>query len=174
MGRLIVDAATSLDGFWADARGRTLFSSGNPVGADLSACGAVVMSARAFQLVSDAEWIAGADAAAVAVFVVADRPARAQSEGRAVRFTESYATAFKAARDVAGERAVLVMGESGAMRAALRDGKAEDVWLHVLSRTLGQGAPLFDDEVPVDNYFVSEMETTAEGVHMHLERRLDA
>jgi hypothetical protein len=43
-----------------------------------------------------------------------------------------------------------------------------------MSRTLGGGSPLFDDDIPVENYFVSEMETTPDAVHMHLERRLNA
>ncbi|EJL25025.1 hypothetical protein PMI02_03345, partial [Novosphingobium sp. AP12] len=74
----------------------------------------------------------------------------------------------------AGDRTVLVVGEAGALKAAMRTGKADEIWLRLMSRTLGGGAPLFEDDIPVENYFVSEMETTPEAVHMHLEKRLNA
>jgi hypothetical protein len=69
---------------------------------------------------------------------------------------------------------VLVVGEAGALKAAMRTGEADEIWLRLMSRTLGGGSPLFDDDIPVENYFVSEMETTPDAVHMHLERRLNA
>ncbi|MYL98376.1 riboflavin biosynthesis protein RibD [Novosphingobium sp. FGD1] len=174
MGRMIIDAATSLDGFWADARGCSVFSARELAGAGLSGklpgtCGAVVMSRRTFELSEDTAWIGEAYAAQTPVFVVTDaRPANGKS---GFHFVEGYAAAFAQARKAAGERAVLVVGEASALKAAMHDGEADEIWLRMTSRTLGDGAPLFDDGVPVENYFVSEIDSTAEAVHMHLEKR---
>jgi dihydrofolate reductase len=176
MARMIIDAATSLDGFWADARGRCVFSPSDLDGAGLSGrladvCGAVVMSRRSFELSEDTDWIGDAYAAQTPVFVVTDAP---PVNGRGFRFVDGYAAAFTAAAAAAGDRAVLVVGEAGALKAAMRTGEADEIWLRLMSRTLGGGSPLFDDDIPVENYFVSEMETTPDAVHMHLERRLNA
>jgi dihydrofolate reductase len=180
MGRMIIDAATSLDGFWADARGRSVFSVADLHGSGLSGrlsdvCGAVVMSRRSFELSEDIAWIAEAYAAQTPVFVVTDAPTAAPPVQVAgdFRFVEAYVVAFAAAREAAGDRAVLVVGEAGALKAAMHAGAADEIWLRMLSRTLGHGTPLFED-IPVERYFVSEMETTPEAVHMHLERRLGA
>lgn len=178
MGRLIVDAAASLDGYWADARGKSVFSAKDLSGSGLSGrmedvCGAVVMSRRSFELSEDTDWIAEAYAAQTPVFVVTKEPP-AQPPRGPFQFIATYAGAFAAARAAAGDKAVLVVGEAGAIRAAMRTGEAHDIWLRVVSCTLGQGAPLFEEGIPVENYFVSEMETTPDAVHMHLEKRLGA
>lgn len=178
MGRLIVDAASSLDGFWADARGRSVFCTSDLHGSGLSGrldevCGAVVMSRRSFELSEDTAWIAEAYPGKTPVFVVTDAPLAIPSHGD-FHFVPTYADAFAAAQDAAGDRAVLVVGEAGAVKAALRSGHADEIWLRMMSHTLGKGAVLFEDDIPVENYFVSELDTTADAVHMHLERKLDA
>lgn len=179
MGRMIIDAATSLDGFWVDVRGRSVFQPGerdgsSPSGRQANVCGAVVMSRRTFELSEDVGWIEDAYAAQTPVFVVTEAPTGVSSGDKAdgFQFLATYAAAFSAARLSAGDRAVLVVGEGGALKAALRSGEANEIWLRMLSRTLGQGASLFED-VAVEDYFVSEMETTPDAVHMHLERRLE-
>lgn len=178
MGRLIVDAASSLDGFWADARGRSVVSAADLHGSGLSGrldevCGAVVMSRRSFELSADTGWIEEAYPAKTPVFVVTDAPSAIPAQG-VFHFMTNYTAAFAAAQEAAGDKAVLVVGEGGAMRAALGSSDADEIWLRVVSRTLGNGAPLFEDDIPVENYFVSELDTTADAVHMHLARRLDA
>lgn len=177
MGRLIVDAASSLDGFWADAGGRSVVGIGDLHGSGLSgkldsACGAVVMSRRSFEQSDDTGWIEDAYSGIAPVFVVTDAPLAVPARGQ-FHFLPTYAEAFAAAQRAAGDSAVLVVGEAGAMRAALRSGEADEIWLRVMSRALGHGAALFEDGIPVDNYFVSALDTTADAVHMHLERRLD-
>lgn len=178
MGRLIVDAATSMDGFWADADGQSVLPLKNIRDARLSSpspagCGAVVMSQRSLESSAYVGRAVQAYAAHVPVFVVGDDMATAGHGKRRIRFVETYPAAFAAARAEAGDKAVLVLGEAGALGAALQSGEADEIWLRVVSRTLGAGAPLFDDGAPVDGYFVSEMETTPDTVHLHLERRLD-
>jgi dihydrofolate reductase len=174
MARMIIDAATSRDGFWADTLGRSVLSPRDLDGAGLSGClsgvcAAVVMSRRSFELSEDTGWIGEAYAAQTPVFVVTDDPPAQQ---RGFAFLDSYARAFAAAKAAAGDGAVLVVGEAGALKAAMRAGEADEIWLRLMSRTLGGGATLFEEDIPVENYFVSEMETTPEAVHMHLERRL--
>lgn len=177
MSRLVIDAAASLDGFWADARGRSVLSPGDLHGSGLSgrladACGAVVMSRRSFDISGDTGWIGEAYAAQTPVFVVGEEvPVQAM---RGFRFLDTYSAAFAEAKAAAGERVVLVVGEAGALKAAMGTGEAHDIWLRLMARRLGDGAPLFEDGIPVENYFVSEMETTPDAVHMHLELRLDA
>jgi len=175
MGRMIIDAATSLDGFWADARGHSVFRAEDLQGSGLSGrlsdvCGAVVMSRRSFEIGEDTSWIGAAYAAHTPVFVVTDAvPAPIAG----FRFFDSYGAAFAGAKAAAGERAVLVVGEAGALRATMRAGEAHEIWLRLSARTLGEGAPLFEDDVAIGDYFVSEMETTSDAVHIHLERRCD-
>ncbi|PNU06361.1 dihydrofolate reductase family protein [Novosphingobium guangzhouense] len=178
MGRLIVDAASSLDGFWADARGRSVLGAGDLHGSGLSGklnsvFGAVVMSRRSFEQSDDIGWIADAYSGKAPVFVVTDAPLRIPARGD-FHFLPTYADAFAAAQQAAGDAAVLVVGEAGAVRAALRSGEADEIWLRLMSRTLGKGSAVFEDGIPVENYFVSELDTTADAVHMHLERKLDA
>ena len=168
MSRLIIDAATSLDGFWADARGRSVLPVDRVRGHGLIRnCGAVVMSERSYR---SAGALARSGETQPALFVVAE--ARPRDDLPGIRFVKTFAAAFAAAREAAGEKAVLVIGETSAVTAALRSGEADEMWLHVVSRTLGEGVPLFEEQARVDDYFVSEMETTSGAVRMHLERRL--
>lgn len=174
MGRMIIDAAASLDGFWADAGGKRVFSEKDLQGSGLSGrlsgvCGAVVMSRRSFESSDDKGWIAEAYAGQTPIFVVTDDLA---NDANRIRFVSSYAEAFAQAAQVAGEAAVLVVGEAGALKAAMRTGDADEIWLRLMLRTLGGGASLFEDGIPVADYFVSEMETGPDAVHMHLEKRL--
>lgn len=174
MARMIIDAATSLDGYWEDTRGRNVLSLRDLDGSGLSGClsdvcGAVVMSRRSFETSHDTGWIKEAYATKAPVFVVTDA---GPSAGEGFTFMESYARAFEAARSAAGAQAVLVVGEAGALKAAMRAGEADEIWLRLMARTLGDGTALFDDDIPVGDYFVSELETTPDAVHMHLERRL--
>jgi len=171
MGRLIVDAATSLDGFWADTCGRSVVPGEHVRDTRMAerfadGCGAVVMSCRSLASAPDHGYTAGAP-----VFVVGEDMATAGAGRTHVQFIETYAAAFGAARAAAGDKPVLVLGEASALRAAMGSGEADDVWLRVISQTLGAGSPLFDDAIPVADYFVSEMRTTPGAVHMHLERR---
>ncbi len=178
---MIIDAATSLDGFWADSRGRCVMRIADLQGSGLSGrlggvCGAVVMSRRSFDLSGDPSWIGEAYAAQTPVFVVTDTPiASVPASGPpGLRFLGSYAAAFAEAREAADGRAVLVVGEAGALKAAMGTGEADEIWLRMTPRTLGCGSALFEDDIPVENYFVSEMETTPDAVHMHLEKRVGA
>ncbi|MFC0204096.1 riboflavin biosynthesis protein RibD [Novosphingobium soli] len=181
MGRMIVDATTSLDGFWADARGRSVLpaeergASGLPESFE-QACGALVMSGACLDAGAHAGGIERAHDSRVPVFVVDERrPPRTRSEAAPapVHFVESYPAAFRAARAAAGDKAVLVLGEARSLEAALGTGEADEILLRVVSRTVGAGAPLFTADIPVENYYVARMETTTVAVHMHLERRLD-
>lgn len=178
MGRLIVDAASSLDGYWADVRGRNVFDASELQGAGLSGrvsgrYGAVVMSRRSFESSANSDWIAEAYPAETPIFVVSDQ-VLAFSGQRQVRVMRAYSEAFRAAQIAAGDGAVLVVGDAGAVEAAMGSGQGAEIWLRMVSRTLGKGTPLFEDGLPVDKYFVSEMDATGDAVHMHLERRVPA
>ncbi|WP_395331063.1 dihydrofolate reductase family protein [Novosphingobium sp. BL-8H] len=179
MGRMIVEAATSIDGYWTDADGVTIFPVDDARRAQMVArladtCGAVVMSAKAFAAGGDPDWYADNYELQVPIFVVTDHapvPAPRENARLHFHFHGDFASAFSAAQKVAGDKAVLVIGGARTVSAALSTGKADEIWLRVMSRALGRGAPLFDDDMPFEDYFVSEMENTPSAVHMRLERR---
>lgn len=170
MSRMIIAAAVSLDGFWADSGGRTVLPVERFRNDRITPrCGAVVMGEGAYRA-GGVSALAGTGHLRPPLFVVSEAPPPEAPPG--ISFMPTFAAAFAAAREAAGAKAVLVLGEASTVTAALRSGEADEMWLQVVSRTLGQGAPLFDDQVRVDDYFVSEMEATSGAVHMHLERRL--
>ena len=182
MGRMIVEAATSIDGYWSDADGVNVF----PVDAARRArmvaqlsesCGAVVMSAKAFAAAGEPDWYADNYELQVPIFVVTDRapvPAPRENARLHFHFLPDFASALAAAQKEAEEKAVLVIGGARTVSAALNTGKIDEIWLHVMAHALGRGAPLFDEEMPFADYFVSEMENTPSAVHMRLERRHQA
>ncbi|QSR19749.1 dihydrofolate reductase family protein [Novosphingobium sp. KA1] len=182
MGRMIVEAATSIDGYWVDAEGVSVF----PIDAQRRArmvarlsqsCGAVVMSAKAFAAAGEPDWYADNYELQVPIFVVTERvPVPAPRENARLRFhfLPDFASALAAAECEAGDKAVLVIGGARTVTAALSTGRTDEIWLHVMARTLGRGAPLFDEDMPFADYFVSEMENTPSAVHMRLERRCQA
>jgi dihydrofolate reductase len=176
---MIIDAATSMDGFWADARGESVFPveemhRGAMLAPLIAACGAVVMSRRSFELVRNPDWFADNYELQVPIFVVTDDPPERHPKENAdlqFYFVEDFQEAFEQAELAAGEKAVLALGEASTVQAALLSGKADELWLRVVARATGGGTPLFSPGNPGKEFFVSEMETTAAGVCMKLERR---
>ncbi|AIT79539.1 dihydrofolate reductase family protein [Novosphingobium pentaromativorans] len=182
MGRMIIDAATSMDGFCADARGQSIIPIEALNRADLrqplvSACGAVVMSRRSFDTVTDPDWFADNYELQVPIFVVSDDspPARYPKENERLRFhfLDTFTEAFERAEQAAGEKAVLAIGEASTVQAALLSGMADEMWLRVIAKETGGGTPLFGPGKPGKEFFVSAVETTPGAVHMKLERRVE-
>jgi dihydrofolate reductase len=179
MGRMIIDAVTSLDGFCADSRGKSVFPVENMhrsgmVASLVDMCGAVVMSRRSFESVSDPDWFADNYELQAPIFVVTDAPPHRhprENDHLAFHFVSGFPEAFELAKKAAGEKAVLAIGEPSTVQAALLSGMADEMWLRFVPRATGGGTPLFGPGLPGKDFFVSAMETTPDSVQMRLQRR---
>lgn len=179
MGRMIIDAATSLDGFWADARGNSVLPAeemhrSGMVAPLKDACGAVVMSRRSFDMIRDPDWFADSYELQVPIFVVTDTPPERrprENDGLTFHFVASFAEAFGLAASAAGNKAVLAVGEATTVQAALLSGMADEMWLRIAPRATGGGTPLFGPGLPGKDFYVSALDATAGTVHMKLQRR---
>ena len=138
MGRMIIDAATSLDGFWADARGNSVLSAEEMHRSGMlpslkDVCGAVVMSRRSFDMVRSPDWFAENYELQVPIFVVTELPPERQPRENArltFHFVATFAEAFEQAERAAGDKAVLAVGEATTVQAALLSGAADEMWPH--------------------------------------------
>lgn len=179
MGRMIIDAASSLDGFCADSRGKSVFPvaeihRSEPLASPTDVCGAVVMSRHSFETVHDPDWFADNYELQVPIFIVTETPPEChpkENDRLSFHFVSSFLDAFRDAEAAAGERAVLVIGGAGTVRAALLSGMADEMWLRIVARSTGGGTPLFSPGLPGKDFYVSALETTRGAVHMKLQRR---
>lgn len=182
MGRIIIDAATSLDGFCTDARGEGVFPVEEMHRARMLApligtCGAVVMSRRSFEMVGDPDWFADNYELQVPIFVVAEAPPqRLPKENKRLtfHFVPSFAEASQRAQQAAGDKSVLAIGGASTVQAALLSGMADEMWLRIVDRATGGGTPLFSRGLPGKDFYVSALETSRGTVLMKLQRRSDA
>lgn len=165
MARVILDISPSLDGYVAgnditvdapfgDAGMRLHrwigFDGGQPEAADQAAAasmfataGAVVLGRRMFD-VGIAHW--GPDGAFERPTMVVTRRARDDLVRGATTFhfeTAGVAAAIKRARDISGERDVIVAGGADIARQCLALGLIDELRLHVVPITLGSGASIF-------------------------------
>ena len=182
MGRIIIDAATSLDGFCADARGEGVFPveemhRARMLAPLIATCGAVVISRRSFEMVGDPDWFADNYELQVPIFVVTEAPPeRCPKENKRLKFhfVSSFAEALQRAQQAAGDKAVVAIGGPCTVQAALLSGQADEMWLRIVDRATGGGTPLFSKGLPGKDFYVSELETTRGTVLMKLQRRSEA
>ena len=113
--------------------------------------GAVVMGRRTFDLVdgphgwSDEMGYGAGHATQPPIFVVTHEPPGTWRLGERFRFvTGGVGAAVDAARAVAGDKDVVVMGGGDVIRQALDGGLLDELVLHIAPMTLGDGAALFD------------------------------
>jgi dihydrofolate reductase len=182
MARVFIDAAMSLDGFWADRDGRSVFPlddlhSSGMLKTLVDRTGAVVMSRRSFEMASDPDWFAGNYELQVPIHVItAHPPARHPKEGGGVTFAfhDSFADALAGARNAAGGRDVAIIGERSAVEAAIAAGAVDEMYLRIVPRICGSGEPLMRDLDGVRRVFdISNVSTTAHAVHIHLATNRD-
>ncbi|HKT86626.1 MAG TPA: riboflavin biosynthesis protein RibD [Novosphingobium sp.] len=179
MGRMIIDAVTSLDGFCADARGESVFSVENMhqpgmIASLVDMCGAVVMSRHTFDMVEDPDWFADNYELQVPIFVVTAAPPRRspkENDRLTFHFVASFPQAMELAQKAAGDKAVVAIGGPRMVQAALLSGLADEMWLRIVDRPTGGGTPLFGPGLPGKDFFVSALETTQDSVQMKLQRR---
>ncbi len=179
----ILDVAITIDGYWADAKGESIFPIEEMHGAGLvqplsERAGAAVLSRRSFEMAEDPNWYADNYELQVPLFVVTGSvPSRHPKENGKLRFTfvDRFDLAFEQARAAADVRDVVVIGEASAVHAALESRILDEIFLHVVTRTLGAGCPAFQPGgIPADDFDIVSTSQTASAVHMRLRRRQDA
>ena len=179
----VLDVAMSVDGYWADARGESVFPLDEMHGGGLvqtisGRAGAAVLSRRSFEMVEDSDWYADNYELQVPLFVVTDSaPSRHPKENDQLRFTfvDRFGVAFEKARAAAGVKDVVVIGEASAVRAAFERRVLDEIFLRVVARTLGGGFLAFQQGgIPAEDFDIVSTSQTASAVHIHLRRRLHA
>src|SRR5689334_21026734 len=109
MTRIFIDAAMSIDGFWADREGQSVFPledmhSSGLIKTLVDRTGAVVMSRRSFEMADDPDWFAGNYELQVPIHVITDAPpSKHPKEGGGVSFSfcKNFAQALAGARNSA-------------------------------------------------------------------------
>lgn len=175
----VLDVAMTVDGYWADASGSSVFPIDEMHAAGLvtplvERAGAAVMSRRSFEMVDDPDWYADNYELQVPLFVVTDSaPGRQPKENGNLKFefVDRFEDAFAKARAAAGARDVMVIGEATAIEAAFEARIIDEIYLRVVARTLGAGLPAFTQGIPAEDFEVVHMTRTKSAVHVQLRRR---
>lgn len=153
MGKVILDAAMSVDGYWADSCGQSVYPvnelQGTAIMAELiSTTGAVVMSRHSYAMASDPDWYVGNYEYQVPIFVLsADVPAKPPKQSEQLTFTyvqDGIKHAIRQATVAAGKRNVMVIGEASAAQQSLNSDMLDELVLRVIPVVLGSGTRLFD------------------------------
>src|SRR5688500_15948611 len=134
MTKLVIDAAMSIDGFWADEAGRSVFPVGEMHDAGLvdeltERTGAVIMSRRSFDMADDPDWYACNYEHQVPIHVVTEAPPERRPRedcGLSFIFVPTFADALSRARDASGGKDVMVIGEKSMVEAALASGEVDE------------------------------------------------
>ncbi|MSU91429.1 riboflavin biosynthesis protein RibD [Rhodobacteraceae bacterium 2CG4] len=179
MSSVLLDAGMSLDGFWADADGTSVFPVAEMREAGLIAplvlrTGAVVMSRTSFDMADDPDWFADNYEYQVPIFVIGGAPpARPPRENGRISFdfAMTFKSALAAARKACGGRDVMIIGEACAAQAAMASGEVDEIYLRIVPRVMGRGIPLFDGSAPDRGYLRSSVTLTEEAIHIHLRAR---
>lgn len=151
MGKVMIHATVSLDGFMADTDGSVDWMDGFPVATEDEALvgwavqqlGAVVGGANRSQTIEDGETPYGG-MPGVPVFLMTHTPHDpVEKDGIVYTFVvEDIAQAVDAAREAAGDKWVSVLGGS-VSRQCLERGLVDEIQLHVVPIILGEGRSLF-------------------------------
>ncbi len=176
MGAVILDVGMSIDGFWADRDGNSVFPVEEMHDAGLIAplvqrTGAVVMSRTSFDMADDPDWFANNYEYQVPVFVFgAAAPATLPAGNGRLSFTfvADFATALASARTACGGRDVMIIGEASAAQAAMASGELDEIYLRVVPRVLKTGIPLFDGSAPSRDFRRTNVTLTEAATHIHL------
>ena len=154
MSKVILDAAMSVDGYWAESAGQSIYPVGELRGSAIlddlvRTTGAVVMSRRSYAMASDPDWYVDNYEFQVPIFVVSpDSPAQPPKQSDRLTFTfvpEGMESAVRQALRAAGGRNVMVIGEASAAQQVLNTGLLNELILRIVPVVLGNGVKLFSD-----------------------------
>lgn len=179
MSKVFIDCAVSIDGYWADADGRSVYPRDemprSAMVAMIERTGAAIMSRRSFEMAEDPDWFAGNYELQVPLHIITDEPpAVPPREGGGVTFTfcRNFAEALTAAQAAAGTRDVAVIGERSAVEEALACGVVDEVYLRVVTVITGGGERLIDQPALAGlSFAIKTVDRTENAVHLHLARR---
>jgi len=173
MGKVIIGATLSLDGFMNDRHGdvRRLYSDFEELHRtemlqeEIRMTGAVVMGRRAFDMaegdLTDYEF-------QVPIFVlthsVPEQAIKGENERLRVSFvTDGIERAIKQARAAAGEKHVMVVGGASTAQQCLRAGLVDEIHIGIVPIFLGEGLRFFgpgvDEEMKLERTRVFESPT---------------
>lgn len=177
MTKLVVDAAMSIDGFWADESDESVFPIGEMHESGLidelaARTGAVIMSRRSFEMADDPDWYACNYELQAPIHVVTDAPPEQHPKedcNLTFTFVSTFAEGLARARAASSGKDVMVIGEKSMVEAALTSGEVDEIYLRLVTKTVGGGTKLIDGLgiVPHD-YRIASVRQTASAVHLHL------
>jgi len=141
------------------------------------ATGAVVMGRRLFDVVDgphgwdDSVGYGAAENQATTgppIFVVTHNPPSSWRLGPRFSFTTSLAEAVHAARAVAGDKDVVIMGGGDTIRQAVREGLTDELRIHLSPIVMGTGTPLFRPEPGVEPLAMRQVDVRVSSNATHL------
>lgn len=173
---IVLDVGMSIDGFWADAEGNSVYPIEEMHNAGLiapliSRTGAVVMSLRSFEMADDPDWFASNYEYQVPIFVVGGKtPATPPRENGRIsfEFVATFAAALDAARKVCFDNDIMIIGEASVAQAALANGEVDEIYLRVVPRVMKQGIPVFGCTARERQYRRASVTMTEHATHIHL------
>jgi dihydrofolate reductase len=180
MTKVYIDSAMSVDGFWADRDGKSVFPLGDMhsfgfIKTLVDRTGAVVMSRRTFEMADDPDWFAGNYELQVPIHVITESPPTKHPKedgGVTFSFHKNFADALAGARNSACGRDVAIIGERSAVEAAIAVDEVDDLYLRIVPKLCGAGEPLMKDLKDVRREFeIADVQTTNNAVHIHLIRK---
>lgn len=154
MSKVILDAAMSVDGYWAESSGQSIYPIGELRGSAIlddlvRTTGAVVMSRSSYAMASDPDWYVDNYEYQVPIFVLsADSPAQLPKQSDRLTFTfvrEGIESAVRQALRAAEGRNVMIIGEASAAQQILNTGLLNDLILRIVPIVFGKGVKLFGD-----------------------------
>lgn len=154
---IVLDAAITVDGFWADDDGKSVFPVREMYEAGLVRelslkTGAVIMSDRSFRMADDPDWYADNYELQAPIWVVTDHPpvqSPKTNERLSFTFVKTFAEALAGARSAAGDRDVMLIGEASIAQTALNADAVDEMLLRIVPKLLGKGVPLLRDQAPL-------------------------
>jgi dihydrofolate reductase len=154
---VVLDAAISLDGFWADGDGKSVFPvremyEAGLVGGLSLRTGAIIMSDRSFRMSEDPDWYADNYELQAPVWVVTDNPPATtpkENDRLKFNFVETFPEALVGARHAVRDRDIMLIGEASVAQAALNADAVDEMILRIVPKVLGNGVPLFGQLAPL-------------------------
>ncbi len=179
MNAVILDVGMSIDGFWADVDGNSVFPVEEMHDAGLiaplvSRTGAVVMSRASFDMAEDPDWYADNYEYQVPIFVIGgNEPASRPKENGCIsfEFLSTFKEALSAARNACGDRDVMIIGEASAAQSAMASGDVDQIYLRIVPHFMRKGVPLFGGSASNRTYRRTSVTMTEQATHIHLTTR---
>ena len=149
MGKVIVGATMSLDGYINDGNGSVdalypdldIWRESEPGKESIQNTGAVVMGRNSFDMSEDPDWFAGNYEYQVPIFVLTHRPPEKmpkQTDDLTFTFVaDGIQSAIQQARAAAGDKEVNIIGAASTARQCLQAGLADELHIDIMPVLLG-------------------------------------